>query len=136
VSKDIKAHAGISFLHHFKTNSMTLKETTEKIHLLQHLVGHNVPKWNSPILDIIPAPADSSFMKYMEMYKKTGDYKKVIPKVRSKEYDVLLIFRTPKLHKSLVCEWYGFFYPDQAMCHETNTNQSNSGKTDTHLLVA
>jgi hypothetical protein len=92
---------------------MTLKETTEKINMLQHLVGENVPQWNSPIIEMIPAPADATFTKYIEAYKKTGNYEKAILKVRSDNFDILLVFRTPKLHSSLVCEWYGFFYPNQ-----------------------
>jgi hypothetical protein len=94
---------------------MKLIETIEKINSLQHLIGQNVPKWNSPILDIIPAPADSNFEKFLEAYKKTGDHQKAMQKIKCYQFDILLIFRTPRLHESLVCEWYSFFYSGQTI---------------------
>ena len=121
---------------------MTLKETIEKINTLQHLVGEKVPKWNSPIIEMIPAPASAKFTKYMEAYKKTGDYEKAIPKIRSNNFDILLIFRTPKLHSSLVCEWYGFFYPHQKQAseksidHEFELRQSWFEKNNNPLPAA
>ena len=44
---------------------MTYKETIQKIGSLEHLIGNNAPKWNSPILAMIPAPTNASFHKYI-----------------------------------------------------------------------
>jgi hypothetical protein len=89
---------------------MTLAETLEKINDLQLLVGQKVPRWGSPILEIIPAPTSSKFASYIKVYRETQDVKKAIDGVGVTQFDVLLIFRTPPLHGDLVYEWYSFFY--------------------------
>jgi len=89
---------------------MTLEETMLRIASLQHLVGHKVPKWNAPVLKIIAVPANSGFDKFIRTFSKTGDFSKSMKGIKSSEFDILLIFRTPELHGSLVYEWYSFFY--------------------------
>jgi hypothetical protein len=89
---------------------MTLDETIKKISSLQHLVGKPVPRWESPILEMIPAPTNGTFTTYMELYKKTGKVDTAISKTKPRQFDILIIFRTPGLHLDLVYEWYSFFY--------------------------
>jgi hypothetical protein len=113
---------------------MTLKQTAQKINSLQHLIGQNAPKWNSPILDIVPAPANRSFTKFIERYKQTGNYEKAMQKISCNQFDVLLIFRTPRLHKSLICEWYGFFYSEHGT--SDTTHQYSFKENTSPLLVA
>jgi hypothetical protein len=91
---------------------MTLESSIQKINSLQHLVGQNVPIWDSPILEIIPAPANELFSKYIEIFKRTGNITKATYIVSHNNFDVLLIFKTPKLHGDLVYEWYSYFYPE------------------------
>jgi hypothetical protein len=79
---------------------------------MKHLIGQKAPKWESPILQIIPAPVSDKFTKYMEIYGKTGDFTKAIPVAKSNQFDIILIFRTPQLHGSLIYEWYSFFYTE------------------------
>jgi hypothetical protein len=88
---------------------MTLQEAFQKIDTLQHLVGQKAPKWNSPILEIIPAATDK-FSTYIQVYQKTMNLEKAIQASKSSHFDILLIFRTPKLHGNFVYEWYSFFY--------------------------
>jgi len=89
---------------------MTLEETVQKINTLQHLIGQNAPKWNRPILEIIPAPMNDSFTKYMETYEEDGNVQKAIKIARSGQFGILLIFSMPQTGLHLVYEWYGFFY--------------------------
>jgi len=89
---------------------MTREETLEKIDSLRYLIGQNVPKWNSPILEMIPAPISGKFVEYIKIYRKTMDFKKAMLLIPSGKFDILLIFRTPALHGELVYEWYSFFY--------------------------
>jgi hypothetical protein len=93
-----------------KNNSFNYEETVSAINSMRHLIGQNAPKWNSPILDIIPAPTNGNFNKYINTFKKTGNIGDAIKTAKSGTYDILLIFRTPKLHGDLVYEWYSFFY--------------------------
>ena len=89
---------------------MTLQETMQRIAGLQHLTGNKVPRWNTPILEIIPVPATADFDKFIKTFSKTGDFNRSMKGIKSTEFDILLVFMTPKLHGSLVCEWYSFFY--------------------------
>ena len=89
---------------------MTLKETIKKIDSLQHLVGQKAPKWNSPILEIIPAPVNHKFTNYMQVYQKTGSIQKAIQKTKLRQFDILLIFSKGKGAFSFVYEWYSYFY--------------------------
>jgi len=87
---------------------MTLTQTIQKIDSLQNLVGQKAPKWNSPILEMIPAPVNSRFTSYIKSYENTGSFKKGILKSTSEQFDILLIFC--KSEESLVYEWYSYFY--------------------------
>jgi hypothetical protein len=91
---------------------MTLEKTIALIDSLQHLIGQKVPKWDSPVFEMIPAPTNETFFRYMEIFEETGDITNAIKIARSMDFDVLLIFRTTKLHGNLVYEWYSFFYPE------------------------
>jgi hypothetical protein len=89
---------------------MTLQETQEKISSLKHLIDTKVPKWQSHILEIIPAPIDDTFTQYMEMYEQHGNVRQGLLMAKGGQFDILLIFRKPQTGLSLVYEWYGFFY--------------------------
>jgi hypothetical protein len=89
---------------------MTLQNTQEKILSLQHLIGHKVPRWETMILEMIPAPISDSFTKYMEMYEQDGNVQKALLMTKSGRFGILLIFSKPQTGLSLVYEWYGFFY--------------------------
>jgi hypothetical protein len=93
-----------------KNNSFNYEEVINAINSMRYLVGQNVPKWNSPILDIIPAPTNRNFSKYINTFKKTGSIENALKIAKSGTYDILLIFRTPELHGDLVYEWYSFFF--------------------------
>jgi hypothetical protein len=93
-----------------KNNSFNYEEAVCAINSMQHLIGQNAPKWNSPILDIVPAPTNGDFYRYINVFKKTGSVKNAVKTVKSETFGILLIFRTPKLHGDLVYEWYSFFY--------------------------
>jgi hypothetical protein len=92
---------------------MTLKQTIEKIDLLQYLVGKPVPKWNCPILEMIPAPTNDKFSNYMKAYQKTGSLENAMQKIKLRQFDILLIFSKGKEPFSFVYEWYSFFYQDK-----------------------
>ena len=89
---------------------MTLENSQIKIDSLKHLIGQNVPKWNSPILEMIAAPNNDTFSRFMEIFEKNGNIGQGLSAFKSMEFEILLIFRTPKLHGELVYEWYSFFY--------------------------
>jgi len=91
---------------------MTYKKTIQKIRSVKHLIGSDAPKWSSPILEMIPAPANASFHKYIQAFKKTGDFKQAKQMVTADKFDILLIFRTPKIHGDLIYEWYSFFFKE------------------------
>ena len=92
---------------------MTLRETTDKINSLKHLVGQNVPRWNSPFLEMIPAPTNKIFADYINIYKKTGNLQKALLKTKAIEFDILLVFSKGSGAFSFICEWYSFFYREQ-----------------------
>jgi hypothetical protein len=91
---------------------MTLNETAAKINSLKHFIGQSVPKWNSPILEMMPAPNNEKFIEFIEVFFQTQDIRQAAQVSDSDEYEILLIFRTPKKHGILVHEWYSFFYHD------------------------
>ncbi|RZK05107.1 MAG: hypothetical protein EOO46_16085 [Flavobacterium sp.] len=91
---------------------MTLNETAAKINSLKHLIGQKVPKWNSPILEMMPAPNNEKFIEFIEIFFRTQDIRQAAQVSDSDDYEILLIFRTPKQHGILVHEWYSFFYSD------------------------
>lgn len=88
---------------------MTLQETKEKIRSVQHLIGEKVPKWNTPILDMIPAPTDNSFDTFIKVYLLTDSIDSAAGVVGNRNYDILLIFRRPS-SGFFIHEWYSFFY--------------------------
>lgn len=92
---------------------MTLNEAANKINSLRHLIGQRVPKWNSPILEMMPAPNNDSFIDFIEVFFKTQDIRQASSVTKmDDDFEILLIFRTPKQHGMLIYEWYSFFYPD------------------------
>ena len=91
---------------------MTLERTNEKIKELNHLIGQNVSKWNSPILDIIPAPTDNSFDTFIKAYQLTDSIAEAANIASNSNYDILLIFRKPS-SGLFIYEWYSHFYPQQ-----------------------
>jgi hypothetical protein len=93
-----------------KSNSLNYEEAVCKINSMQHLIGQKAPKWNSPILEIIPAPTNDKFNKYINVFKRTRDISTAMKTAKSGSFGVLLIFRTPELHGDLVYEWYSYFY--------------------------
>lgn len=90
---------------------MTLNETAEKIISLQHLIGQKVPKWNTPILEMMPAPNNEKFIDFIEIFFKTEDIRQAAQLTGAKDFEILLVFRSPKKHGLFVHEWYSFFYP-------------------------
>lgn len=93
-----------------KNSTLNYSDTIAKINSIQHLIGQDAPKWQSPILEIIPAPTNGTFYEYIQVFEKTGCIVKAKEIIDSTTFDILLIFRTPKLHGDLVYEWYSFFY--------------------------
>ncbi|HRP37138.1 hypothetical protein DC498_22515 [Terrimonas sp.] len=91
---------------------MTLEETASKINSLQHLIGQKVPKWNSIILEIMPAPNNDKFVDFIEIFFQTQNIKQAAEQTGANDFEILLIFRTPKQHGLFIYEWYSFFYSE------------------------
>jgi hypothetical protein len=106
----LESKESFEFYSRNTTQVMTLQETQEKILSLQHLIGQKVPKWETAILEMIPAPINDSFPKYIDMYEQDGNVDKALLMTKSNRFDILLIFSKPNIGSFLVYEWYGFFY--------------------------
>ena len=91
---------------------MTLKETVSKINSLQELIGEEVPKWNSTILEMMPAPNNEKFVHFVETFLKTQSIEQAVAQTGADDFEILLIFRSPRKHGILIYEWYSFFYSD------------------------
>lgn len=92
---------------------MTLNETAAKINSLQHLIGQKVPKWNSPILEMMPAPNNENFIDFIEVFFKTQDIRQAAQFNNANDFEILLIFcyflcvLNAKIRNNFLCKLNG-----------------------------
>lgn len=88
---------------------MKIPEALKKVYELQDLIGQKPPTLNDSIFQIIPAPNDDTFDSFFADYLYTDDIVKTIKLHKTREFEILLIFKS-KTGATYKNAWYKDFY--------------------------
>jgi hypothetical protein len=88
---------------------MKIPEVLKKVNELQDLIGQKPPNLNEIIYQIIPAPNDDTFDSFFADYLYTGGINETIKLHRTKDFEILLIFRS-KTGATYKNAWYNDCY--------------------------